>query len=121
MINKPGFWIILFMSALILSNCGSSKKATTENDVKPETMISYETDIRPLMLRSCTPCHFPEKGFKRMLHTYEDTRENIEEIMIRIQLPESDEKFMPFKEKKPSLSEEEIRVFKLWVSQGMSE
>jgi len=98
--------------------CKSSKNATSANS-STETQVSYEADILPLMQRSCTPCHFPENGKKIMLNTLQTTRVNIDDIMARIQLPSDNDKFMPFKSKKPALTQEEIAIFKKWIDQRM--
>jgi len=82
-------------------------------------VISYTNDIRPLMLNSCTPCHFPERGKKKMLDTYEAVAENIKDIVHRINLPVENEEFMPFKSKKAPLTADEIKVIELWQKQGM--
>lgn len=101
-----------------MQQCKSSKNTTSANS-STETQVSYEADILPLMQRSCTPCHFPENGKKIMLNTLQATRVNIDDIMVRIQLPSDSDKFMPFKSKKPALTQEEIATFKKWIDQRM--
>lgn len=100
--------------------CSSSKK-TMEGQQHKETMISYNTDLKPLILRSCSPCHFPEKGRVKFLDTYSGIRNNIAEILIRVQLPVHNEKFMPYLSKKQALSSDEIGLIKTWVAQKMPE
>lgn len=97
---------------LLLANCGTSRKAKVKQ-------TSYERDIQPIMIRSCSPCHFPEKGKKKLLHTFEATRDNIRVIIERVQLPSDHEEFMPFKSKRQVLSQEEIALFKLWYEEEM--
>lgn len=101
-----------------MQQCKSSKSPSTTGSTT-ENQVSYEADILPLMERSCTPCHFPESGKKIMLNTLQSTRVNIDDIMVRIQLPADNEKFMPFKSKKPALTQEEIAIFKKWIDQRM--
>jgi hypothetical protein len=44
---------------------------------------------------------------------------NIDEILVRVQLPHDHDKFMPFKMKREPLSDSLVQVFKLWKQQGM--
>jgi hypothetical protein len=103
----------LIISAVVFQNCGPSKKATT-----PAT-LSYEKDINGIMKTSCTPCHFPPDGKKEPLDSYDAVSKNIGEIIKRVKLPQSDMKFMPFKSKKPALSDSLINVLLQWKEQGM--
>jgi uncharacterized membrane protein len=98
--------------------CKPTQQATTLS-VIPTNAVSYATDIRPLMQKSCTPCHFPQHGFKKMLDTHEAAKANINEIIRRIQLSVMDEQFMPFKSKKLLLTAEEIKLFQEWVAGGL--
>jgi hypothetical protein len=84
------------------------------------TTVFYEKDIKPIMLSSCTPCHFPEQGKKKMLDTYATTKDNIDEIIKRLELPTSDEAFMPFRSKKPPLTAAQVQLFRDWLKQGMA-
>lgn len=81
--------------------------------------MSYQRDIKPIIQRSCTPCHFPARGRKVMLNTHTAVVENIDEIMKRTQLSSLDEGFMPFKSKREPLSKEEIELFKMWIAENM--
>ena len=106
-----------FCSLMILQNCGSSKKATAAKT--PE--VSFGKDVLPIMQARCTPCHFPPDGRKQALNTYADVKTNIAEIINRIKLPHTDDKFMPWKNKKPALSDSLINVFTEWQKQNMPE
>ena len=106
--------ILLIFAFSTLQFCKSSKNATSKKNV-----ISYTQNIAPIMERSCTPCHFPEEGKKKMLNTFDAVKENINDILRRVQLAETDKEYMPFKSKKPALTIEEIDLLKGWVSQKM--
>ena len=108
--------VLLIFSLSTFQFCKSSKKATSN---KNEVTVTYTKNIAPLLERSCTPCHFPEQGKKKMLNTFEAVKENIDDILRRVQLTETDKDYMPFKSKKPALSAEEIDVLKTWVNQKM--
>lgn len=73
----------------------------------------------PVMQASCTPCHFPPGGKKEALDSYEAVSKNIDAVIERIKLPQSDIKFMPFKLKKPALTDSAINVLVQWKEQGM--
>lgn len=114
-ISKRIVFSILFVFAFsTLQFCKSSQKTTSK-----KREISYTQNIAPIMERSCTPCHFPEEGKKKMLNTYGAVKENIEDILRRVQLADTDKEYMPFKSKKPGLSTEEINLLKTWVMQKM--
>ena len=110
------FFCLIGLTALFTS-CDPPKHLNENEDDKNK--VSYEKDIRPLMLRSCTPCHFPERGHKEMMDTHQKTKDNINEILTRVQLDPSDEEFMPFKQKRQALSKNEIALFWKWKKQNM--
>jgi hypothetical protein len=103
-------------SLIVLQNCNSSKKIA-----KSPAVFSYSKDIVPIMQASCTPCHFPPEGRKQALNTYADVKANIAEIINRVKLPQTDNKFMPWKNKKPALSDSLINVLSEWQKQNMPE
>jgi hypothetical protein len=100
--------------AFAFQNCGSSKKGTTTSS------LSYEKDIAGIMQASCGPCHFPPGGKKEALDTYEAVSKNIDAVIERVKLPQTDMRFMPFKLKKPALTDSAINVLVQWKEQGMS-
>ena len=104
--------------ALVLYTCGASKKATDGDYVISKDMVSYEKDISPLISRSCTPCHFPDEGKKKFLDTYDAVKNNIEDILVRVQKPVDEKGYMPFKSKQPGLTDAEIDKIKMWAGQS---
>ena len=118
--KRISFLAFCAIVTLTSQTCGSSKSATDGKDyITSGPMVSYEQDISPIMERSCAPCHFPD-GNKAPLNTYETVKENIDYVLSRIQLPEDNWKFMPFKNKKPSLTKEEIDMLKRWAGKGFA-
>lgn len=115
--NALSLFLLIFIMS-IMQFCKSSKNVTTNTN---EIVVSYTQNIAPLLAKSCTPCHFPERGKKKMLNTFGAVKDNIDEILMRVQLPESEKKYMPFRSKKPALTKEEIDLLKKWVSQRMAE
>lgn len=105
------------LSVLMLIAC--SKKSAPGKAAKVKT-TSYTADVLPLVQLKCTPCHLPSKGgFKANFETYESAKKYAADMVARIQLNPGDRGFMPFKH--PKLAEEEISVFKKWVSDGTLE
>ncbi|MAD96175.1 MAG: hypothetical protein CMB99_02505 [Flavobacteriaceae bacterium] len=108
-------------ATLIFQNCKTTKDVTVYKTKSEITGVTYTNDIKPIMAKKCTPCHFPKFGRKKMLDTYVATRENITDIIARVQLPKDDIKYMPFKSKRPALTDQELEIFKNWVNQKMPE
>ena len=94
--------LFLILSVPItLQFCKSSQTAQRiYEDKRAEPKISYSESILPIMTVKCTPCHFPDRGMKKMLITYEVTRKNIEDILYRVQLPVNHKDYMTFKRKR---------------------
>lgn len=106
-------------TALILANCGPSKKAASDTPA-PAPKSTYETNMTAMVTNYCTPCHVPSKGGnKRPYDNYANVKQDIDEIIRRVELNPSDRGFMPFK--KAKLSDSAIAVFKQWKADGMLE
>lgn len=110
---------LLTFTVLVFSYCSSSKKATAS---KMETSKpSYENNIQTIIVGNCSPCHIPEKGGKKKPYiTYASVKEDIDEIIRRIELNPHERGFMPFK-KTEKLSDSTIAVFKQWKDNGLLE
>lgn len=102
---------------ILFQNCGSSKKAAAA----PVATVSYQKDIAPMMQNSCAPCHFPPDGKKEALNNYESVKKHIGVVIERVKLPQDDIKFMPFKSKKPALTDSMINVLVQWQNQNTPE
>ena len=117
---KKVYLLFLLAFAFALPFCTTSKKAVGDKNMKLPT-VSYVSDISPLMKAHCSPCHFPEDGGKKPpFDSYETVRNNVDSILFRVQLPQANPKFMPFKLKKPALSDSLINVIKVWKAEGMA-
>ncbi len=84
-------------------------------------VLTYKKDIVPIMQTSCTPCHFPPKGRKEPLDSYETVKNNISDIIERVKLPKDHVKFMPYESKKPVLNDSLIAVLETWQKQNKPE
>ena len=113
------FTLLFLLSAVLaLPFCTTSKKAAGK---KMTPTYAYDTDIAPILMTHCTPCHFPPQGQKLPLNSFTAVHDNIDFILYRVQLPHDDPKFMPFKMKKEPLSDSLIMVLKVWKEHGMPE
>lgn len=122
LLNRSSLLVFLVLAFINLQTCGSSKSATEAKDyITTGPMVSYENDVSPILSRSCAPCHFPDAGKKLPLNTYEAAKEHVDAILARVQLPEDNWKFMPYKNKKPSLTKEEIDMVKRWAGKGFAQ
>jgi hypothetical protein len=55
-------------------------------------------------------CHFPDGGKRNFLDTYAAVKGNIDDNIVRAQLPPDSAEFMLWKSKKPPLSDSLIAV-----------
>jgi hypothetical protein len=113
--RKYFLFIIIFSTALILANCGSSKKA-----VIAIPKFNYETNMQTVITSNCSPCHIPAKGGnKRPYDNFTNVKTDIDEMIRRIELEPNVRGFMPMKGAK--LSDSVIAIFKKWRADGLLE
>jgi len=99
---------------LIFSYCNSTKKVTAAEPAK----LTYDANIQSLIVGNCSPCHIPAKGGNKLaLDNYEANKNNIDDIISRIEKHPGDRGFMPFK--RARLSDSTIAVFKQWKADGL--
>ncbi len=100
---------------ILFSNCHSSKKA-----VAAIPKSTFDTDMKTLVTTYCSPCHIPSKGGnKKPYDNYANVKEDIDQIVRRIELEPGSRGFMPFKRTK--LNDSTITAFKKWKTDGMLE
>lgn len=116
---------LIIFSALLFVGWSASCSRKTAPAAKAEydgPKVSYSANIAPLVERSCSPCHYPEKGGnKAALDSYEGLKAEFREVIKRVQLPEDDANFMPFKHKREALTAEEVELLKNWSKGGFPE
>lgn len=121
---KLHFAIFITVILIVLSCSAPSNVVTPQEYRMPADLgdpkVSYRDHIKPMMENSCTPCHFPEKGQKKLLNTFEAMVESIDDIIYRVQLPVDSIEYMPYKQKKLPLSTKEIQILKNWYDQGIA-
>jgi uncharacterized membrane protein len=107
--------IALGITVLIVSNCNPAKRAA-----KKIPKSTYETNLSVVILNNCSPCHIPSRGGnKKPYDNYANVREDIDQIIRRINLSPGQKDFMPFRN--PKLSDSTIAVFTKWKADGMLE
>lgn len=107
--------MVLAAASIGLSYCSASKKAAKV----PKT--TYAESITTIINERCTPCHVPAKGGnKKPYDSYTNVKNDIDEIIRRIELNPTERGFMPFK-KTEKLPAEIIAVFKKWKDDGLLE
>ncbi len=111
---KKNLLVLTLIGIAVFAAC--TKKASPAK-VKSTT---YTTDIAPLMVAKCSPCHLPSKGGRKAdFENYEGAKKYGADMLARVMLNPGDRGFMPFKHDK--LPAEEIAIIKNWVDQGMLE
>ncbi|MFT3934655.1 MAG: cytochrome c [Chitinophagaceae bacterium] len=107
---------LIVVMALFLSYCHSAKKASA-----PATAsVTFVTNIQPIIVGSCAPCHVPSQGGnKAPYEKYDVAKKDIDDILRRIQLNPDERGFMPARH--PKLSDATISVFKQWKDGGLVE
>jgi cytochrome c553 len=108
---------LIVLMAVFFSYCHTAKKAAA---APTAASVTYETNIQPIIMASCAPCHVPSKGGnKEALDNYSNAKKDIDGILHRIQLSPEEKGFMPMRH--PKLSDSDIAIFKQWKDSGLAE
>jgi cytochrome c553 len=108
------FTTFLLLSAVLLFQfCSHSKKLAAP------VAMNYQTNVLPIIQASCTPCHIAGKGNKKSLDNYLAAKDNVDEMLARIQKSPTEKGFMPAMHDK--LPEPTIAVIANWKKAGLLE
>ena len=108
------FTTLLLLSAVLLFQfCSHSKKLAAP------VAMTYQTNVLPIIQTSCAPCHIAGKGNKKSLDNYLAARDNVDEILTRVQKNPADKDFMPRMHDK--LPQATIAVIANWKKAGLLE
>lgn len=110
--------LVLGLFTFGIAGCAVFQKSTEE--ASSSASVTYAQHIEPIMKAKCTPCHYPETGKADMLDTYESVRKHINGIIYRVQLSPGDYDYMPYKEKKPAVTAEEVALMQQWKAEGFA-
>jgi hypothetical protein len=113
--RKVSITFTLLAAVLMFQFCSSSKKATAPKVVA----ITYDSNVKPIIMASCAPCHIAGKGNKKPLDNFTDASSVADDIIARIQKNPEDHGFMPFKHGK--LADADIATFVAWKSTGLKQ
>ena len=106
----------LAILSMVLTYCSASKKAA-----KTPPKTTYTSAVAGVLGEKCAPCHIPSKGGnKKPYDNYANVKNDIDEIIKRIELNPTDRGFMPFK-KPQQLAADTIAIFKKFKDDGMLE
>lgn len=81
--------------------------------------ITYAGNIQSIMMTNCTPCHFPPQGRVKAYDNYTAVKNDIDQIVSRINRNPGERGFMPARHQK--LSDSTISVFVQWKNDGLLE
>jgi hypothetical protein len=113
---KKACFVLLAGMAVILSFCTGSKKSGAS---AKKANVTYMANVEPIISSSCAPCHIPPKGRVKALNSYTAAKDNIDDVIARIQRNPGEKGFMPMKH--PKLSSDTINVFVQWKADGLLE
>ena len=111
--RKFSISLLLLTAVIFFQFCSSSKKAAAP------VVVNYQTNIQPIIQATCTPCHIAGKGNKKPLDNYLAAKDNVEDIIKRIEKNPTDHGFMPMRNAK--LSDSAITAFVEWKKAGLPE
>lgn len=102
---------------VLFAYCSGGKKAVAAKPAQPAVpSFTYTSHIKQIMEEKCSPCHIPGKGNKLPLDNIDMVKNNIDDIIRRIELNPGERGYMPFK--KPKLSDTTINIIKTWKTDG---
>src|SRR5262245_51660699 len=87
--------------------------------------VNFAEHIAPLVFKNCTSCHRPGEAAPFSLQSYKDVRRHAKTMLNAME-----EKYMPPWQLEPGhgefrdariLSDDQIKLFKQWVKEGMPE
>lgn len=107
--------LALFAAVLLFQFCSSTKNAAAP----APPPVTYETNVKPVILASCGPCHIAGQGNKKSLDNYANTKEFADDIIARIQKNPGERGFMPMRHEK--LADSTIAIFTNWKKEGLLE
>jgi mono/diheme cytochrome c family protein len=119
--KKLSVLALLIVTAGLVQNCSHPKTATQQPApiVTAATGITYKGNIEPLMVANCSPCHMPPKGNKRPYNSYTAVKNDVDEILERIQKNPGERGFMPARH--ANLSDSTIQLVLQWKAAGLPE
>src|SRR5688500_17255299 len=91
---------VLFAGYLIACSPTRNAQQTPSAEIKPT--LAYTSDVQPLIMPHCSPCHIEGKGNKTPYNNYANAKRDIDDILLRINKNPDEKGFMPFRHPKLS-------------------
>lgn len=112
--KKLLLFILFLATVIVFEFCSGSKKAQ-----RSAPAISYASNVQSVVATNCSPCHVGSNAKQKKLDSYDAVKNNIDEIISRIQKNPDERGFMPFKHAK--LPDSTIQVFVNWRANGFTQ
>jgi hypothetical protein len=93
--------------------------ACSKEDTPPEDKITYNKDVKSIMVSKCAPCHVEGGVQPSKFDSYTTAKAKIDAIQSRINLDPAAQGFMPKNGSK--LSAVEISILEKWKTDGLLE
>ena len=92
----------------------------SRNTDEISTPVTYSKDVSPIINTYCVSCHSPKGGASSYypLTSYTEVKNAIDNIIVRIEKPDSDPLKMP---QGSNLTADEISLIKKWKAGGLKE
>jgi len=110
---KSKLFTLLICSAFLFLNA-----CKDEDDPIPEK-VTYNQDVKPILVASCTPCHMPGGANPNKWDDYTQVKGKISVILDRVQRTPGSTGFMP--KVGNQLTAAQIATLKQWVTDGLLE
>ena len=116
MLMKKSYFLLLLPVLFMLQFCSSTKKTASSGKTEMKK-VTFENDVKPLVMAKCGPCH--TVGKKSHIGEFAIATAEIDDIIKRIEMNPGEHGFMPLKNEK--LSDSAIAVFVQWKASGLLE
>lgn len=110
--------IYTLIPVLFLTSCESRTYEEISDNTPIPDEVTYAKDIRPIVDANCMPCHAVGGSGAFPLTDYTLVKNNIDNILNRLQRPNGDPQKMP---QGSSLSPSQINIFIKWKADGLTE
>jgi len=110
---KSKLFTLLICSAFLFLNA-----CKDEDDPMPEK-VTYNQDVKPIFVGSCTPCHLAGGANPNKWDEYAQAKAKISVILDRVQRAPGSAGFMP--KVGNALTAAQIATLKQWVTDGLLE
>lgn len=108
-------YLCIISSAVLLIACESRTYEEISDKTPIAEVVTYNKDVKPIIEANCVSCHSPGV---QSLTNYNEVKNNIDNIINRINRPNGDPLKMP---QGGSLSPTQINIITKWKADGLTE